>query len=156
MKEFATMQILFSVALILATLGEFSVCVKIIPLWLRRCISNTNKTLGPDQSAKPHCNRLTSFHQILHGATPIPRTLSDLIFWLRTCIILCNLKTSSRKPLAHFSPDFTGGLLSTVLRQFVKTVLRHSTRWLPCPYMVKHLKIFFSRTKRALRLNIGI
>ena len=34
-------------------------------------------------------------------------------------------------------------------------VLRHLTKWLPCPYMVKHLKSF-SRTKKALGLNLGI
>ena len=34
--------------------------------------------------------------------------------------------------------------------------LHHSTRCLPCPYMVKHLKYFFFWTQKALRLNLGI
>ena len=29
------------------------------------------------------------------------------------------------------------------------------SRWQPCQYMVKHLKIFFSRTKKAFGLNLG-
>ena len=34
-------------------------------------------------------------------------------------------------------------------------VLHHWTRWLPCPYMYM-IKHFFSRTKKALRLNLSI
>ena len=40
--------------------------------------------------------------------------------------------------------------------QFVQMVLYHWIRWPPCPYMVKHLKIFFSRTKKALRLSFDL
>ena len=40
--------------------------------------------------------------------------------------------------------------------QFVQMVLRYWTRWPPCPYMVKTLKIFFSRTRKALGLNPDI
>ena len=36
--------------------------------------------------------------------------------------------------------------------QVGQIVLHHWTRWLPCPYLVKH----FSRTKKAFRLNLGI
>ena len=43
---------------------------------------------------------------------------------------------------------------------FVQIVLHHWTRWPPCPYTVKktqkHSKLFFSRTKKSLRLNLGI
>ena len=30
------------------------------------------------------------------------------------------------------------------------------TRWPPCPYMVKTLKIFFSGTKRPMTLKLGL
>ena len=33
-------------------------------------------------------------------------------------------------------------------------VLPQSTRCLPGPYMVEHLKIFFSRTEKAQKLNL--
>ena len=57
------------------------------------------------------------------------------------------------KPLEQFSPDFTWGPLWKGCWNFGLMVLCHWTRWLPCPYMVK---LFFSRTKKALRLNLSI
>ena len=47
---------------------------------------------------------------------------------------------SSLKLLEQFSPDFTYGFLSKRYWQFVWMVLRHWTRWPPCPNMVKRLK----------------
>ena len=71
-----------------------------------------------------------------------------------TCIKLCNFSMSSQKPLEQFSTDFAWGLMLKGYCQFVRIVPHHWTRWLSCPYMVKHLKIF-SRTKKALRLSLG-
>ena len=42
------------------------------------------------------------------------------------------------------------GLSVERIWHFVEMVLCHSTRWLPCPYMVKHLKSFFSRSLLSL------
>ena len=50
---------------------------------------------------------------------------------------------------------FTWSLLSKGCRQFVQMILPNWTRWLPCPYMIEYLIIFFSRGKKALRLNFG-
>ena len=40
--------------------------------------------------------------------------------------------------------------------KIAKMVAVHWPRWPQCPYMVKTFKIFFSRTKHALRLNLCI
>ena len=53
-------------------------------------------------------------------------------------------------------PIFFKFLLEPIVNRGLKIVQMVSvrrTRWLPCPYMLKHLKIF-SKTKKASRLNI--
>ena len=50
----------------------------------------------------------------------------------------------------YVEPSVEGGL------KFVRIVTVYLLRWPPWPYMVKHLKFFFSRTKKPLRLNLGI
>ena len=63
--------------------------------------------------------------------------------------------SSSLKSFGQFSLDFVWGLMSKGHWLFVQMVPHLWTRWPPCPYMVKYLKIFFSRTKKALRFNLG-
>ena len=41
-------------------------------------------------------------------------------------------------------------------RKFVQLVQVTLPRWPPCPYMIKPLKIFFSRTKRPMTLNLDM
>ena len=89
------------------------------------------------------------WHDFSYNQNFVPWGLSALAPGLYTCIKLCNLyMSSSLKLLEQFSPDFTWGLLPKGLK-----VPSHRTRWPPCPYTVK---IFFSRTKKALGLNLGI
>ena len=40
--------------------------------------------------------------------------------------------------------------------KFVQMVQVTWTKWLPCPYMVKTLKIFFSGTKSLMTLKLGV
>ena len=40
--------------------------------------------------------------------------------------------------------------------KFVQMVLVAWPRWLPCPYMIKTLKTFFSRTNRLMTLKFGM
>ena len=53
-------------------------------------------------------------------------------------------------------PNFIWSLLGTGKWKFVKTVQVTWPRWSPCQYMVKTLKIFFSRTKRLMTLKFGM
>ena len=69
--------------------------------------------------------------------------------------------SSSLKPLEHFSPDFTRGLMSKGYWQFVRMVPHRWTRWPPQPYVIKKKKkqkkkllITFFRTKKALWVRI--
>ena len=41
-------------------------------------------------------------------------------------------------------------------RTFAQMVLVIWARWPPCPYMVKHKKIFFTWAKRLMTLNLGM
>ena len=47
-----------------------------------------------------------------------------------------------------------GASLGQGNKRFDKMVAAHWPSWPPCPYMVKNLKIFFSRTEDAFGLNL--
>ena len=83
--------------------------------------------------------------------------LSALAPRLYTCIKLRNYSGSYFlcNGLTNFLRFYLGPAVKGTLIQFIQMLLYHWTRWPPCPYMVKHLKIF-SRIKLALRLNFGI
>ena len=82
-----------------------------------------------------YCGHLPSV-VVRRASTP----LNDLIFETPEQILF----------KLYVEPSVKGGL------KFVQIVTVYLLRRPPCPYMVKHLKFFFSRTKKALRLNLGI
>ena len=58
------------------------------------------------------------------------------------------------KPLSQFCSNFIWSLLRLGERKIAKMAMVRWPRWPPYPYMVKPLKIFFSRMKDALWLNL--
>ena len=76
--------------------------------------------------------------------------LSALVHGLYTCIKLCNLQTSSLKWLDHFFTDFSGAFCwRGIVSLFKGSASWNKTAIIPI-YCKEHLKIFFSRIKKAL------
>ena len=78
-------------------------------------------------------------------------------------LVTCKLKSNKLKLLYQLSPDSNGVFCQRDIVSFISSsVLLNKV--VAMPYMVKknkkkkkkHLKIFFSRTKKALRLNLDI
>ena len=80
----------------------------------------------------------------------------DVVKYPNAPKIICG---SIKKPLNDFSLSHFHQILHGTLlkgdREFVEMDTLHCPSWLPI-YGRNHLKIFFSRTKKALKLNIGI
>ena len=86
----------------------------------------------------------------------VPWRLSALALGLYTCIKLCNFKCLLWNCLRNFHQISHRGFCWKGIASLFKW-FRFWTRRPPCPYMVKILeKIFFSRTKKALGLNLAI
>ena len=62
----------------------------------------------------------------------------------------------SQKQLGHLDPKLIWKLKGEWERKFIQMSWVTWPRWPPCPYMVKTLKIFFSRTNRPMTLKHGM
>ena len=85
-----------------------------------------------------------------------PLEVSALTLRLCTCMKSYKSLNVFCETTCLFSPDFTRGLLSSCTYNLLNSfALLNKLTAMPI-YGKKHLKIFFSRTKNALRLNLGI